>query len=158
MRGKSSRRLLAPIATALTVCACGHAGAGHPPASAGVPLVDGAKIVSVATQCDRGANAYCALELVVADPRYQSSGDLLTGERLHLRARGWTSAGGDTGQEQAANSPGYRLRVTYAAADGDLRGAELGWIKRSRKTMRALSRVIFDRTPAISLLLESSAS
>jgi hypothetical protein len=158
MSRKKPRLLLAPIASALTLCACGHAGAGHPPASSGVPLVGGAKIVSAARQCDRGANPYCALELVVVDARYRSSSDLLTSEQLYLSARGWTSTGGDTGQELAANSPAHPLRLTYATADGDLRGADLGWIQRSRKTALALSRVIFGRAPAISLMLETSSS
>jgi hypothetical protein len=158
MSGNRSRLLPAPIATALILCACGHAGAGHPPAVSGVPLVGGAKIVSSAQQCDRGANPYCALELVVVDPRYRSSSDLLTSEKMHLTASGWTSTGGDTGQELAANSPSHPLRLTYATADGDLRGVDLGWIQRSRRTALALSRMIFDRAPAISLMLETSSS
>ena len=158
MSGNRSRLLLAPIATALGLCACGHAGAGHPAAVSDVPLVGGAEIVSSARQCDRGANPYCALELVVVDPRYRSSGDLLTSEHRQLKASGWAETGGDTGQELAANSPTHPLRLTYATAVGDLRGVDLGWIPRSRQTALALSRQIFDRAPAISLMLESSSS
>jgi hypothetical protein len=158
MRRKSPRLLLAPIATALTLCGCGHAGAGHPPTASDVPLVGGAKIVSSSQQCDRGANAYCALELVIVDPRYPSSADLLKSEHRHLNAGGWTDTGGDTGQELAANSPTHPIRLTYATADGDLRGVDLGWIQRSRETALALSQIIFDRAPAISLMLESSSS
>ena len=158
MRRNTSRLLVAPIATALTLCACGHAGAGRPPALSNVPLVDGARIVSSAQQCDRGSNPYCALELVVVDPGFRSSGDLLISEHLRLRAAGWTSTGGDTGQELAANSPAAPLRLTYSTALGDLRGADLGWIQRSRKTVLALSRILFDRAPAISLMLESSST
>ena len=158
MTGKRSRLLLAPIAMALMLCACGHAGAGHPPAVSDVPLVAGAQIVSSAQQCDRGANPYCALELVVVDPRYRSSGDLLTSEHRHLKASGWTETGGDTGQELAANSPTHPLRLTFATAVGDLRGVDLGWIQRSRRTALALSREIFDRASAISLMLETNSS
>lgn len=152
------RWLVAPIATALTVCACAGAGAGRPPTVADIPLVGGAKIVSSARQCDRGTDPYCALELVVIDPRYRSSSDLLISEHLHLQAGGWTSVGADTGQELAANSPAHRFRLTYAAADGDLRGVDLGWVKRSRGIALALSRTIFDRASAISLMLETGSS
>jgi hypothetical protein len=155
MRRKSPRLLLA---SALTLCACGHAGAGHPPAVSDVPLVGGARIVSSAQQCDRGANPYCALELVVVDPRYRSSGDLLTSENRQLKASGWTETGADTGQERAVNSPTHPLRLTYSTAAGDLRGVDLGWIQRSRHTALALSREIFDRASALSLMLESSSS
>jgi hypothetical protein len=158
MSGKRSPLLLAPIATALTLCGCGHAGAGHPPALSGMPLVGGAKIVSAAKQCDRGANAYCALELVVVDTRYETSEDLRAAEHLVLGSRGWSRTGGDTGQESAADSPQNKVRLTYATADGDLRGVDLGWIQRSRKTTLALSREIFDRAPTISLMLETGAS
>ena len=55
-----------------------------------------------------------------------SSDDLLKGERDDLLAAGWTRVNGDTGDERAAQSPGHKLRVTYASASGDLKGHRPG--------------------------------
>ena len=123
-----------------------------------VPLVDGAKVIAQSRQCDRGANASCALEMVVAAPRFRSSDDLLKSERRLLATRRWSLVGGYTGEETAAESPGHKLRLTYATAYGDLKGIDLVWIQRSRKIALALSRVMFDRGPAMSLMLESGPS
>jgi hypothetical protein len=119
-----------------------------------LPLVDGASVVSRAQECDHGTNAYCAIQLVVADPRYHSSVDLLKDERRHLHAVGWALANGYTGNENAADSPGHKLRVTYSTAEGDLQGIELGWIQRPRNITLALSNAMFARRAALSMLLE----
>ena len=60
-------------------------------------------------------------------------------------ALGWTGANADTGQQRAADSPGHKLRLTYAPAAGDLQGIDLGWIKRSRRS-RSRSRTRCSRT------------
>jgi hypothetical protein len=75
-----------------------------------------------------------------------------------LLKSGWTGADADSGEQRAADSPGHKLRVTYATAYGDLKGIDLGWIKRSRKLTLALSRAIFDHAAAMSMLLEVGAS
>ncbi len=119
-----------------------------------LPLVDGASVVTRAQECDHGANAYCAIQLVVADPRYPSSLELLKSERKHLREAGWSLANGYTGNENAADSPGHKLRVTYSTAEGDLQGIELGWIQRPRDITLALSGAMFARRATLSMLLE----
>ncbi len=123
-----------------------------------LPLVSGAKIVQQVRQCDRGANSFCALELVVADPRYRTSLDLLSGEQRHLAALGWTSANAQIGEERAADSPGHKLRVTFATDSGDLKGIDLGWVHRSRSTAVALSHALFTHSSTLSLMLERGTS
>jgi hypothetical protein len=145
-------------AVALAVAACGGHNAQHTPNLAQLPLVDGTRVVTSVRTCDPGKNAYCAWELVVSGARYRSSEALLKALHHYLRVRGWTSANADTGQQRAQDSPGHRLRVTYATADGDLRGIDLGWIKRSRPVQLALSRSIFEHVPTLSILYEAGAS
>jgi hypothetical protein len=146
------------LALGTGLSACGSGGAQHAPDVAQLPLVPGAKIVAQARQCDRGAAAYCAVEIVVTGRSYKSSQDLLGIERERLVSLGWTREGGDTGNEHAADSPGHKLRVTYATALGDLTGIDLGWIKRARPITLALSRTVFQRTAALSMMLELSTS
>jgi hypothetical protein len=122
------------------------------------PLVNGARIVQTVTRCDPGANAYCGLELIVTDPTFKDSLDLLAGEQHHLATLGWTGANAKIGEERAADSPGHKLHVTYATAYGDLKGIDLGWIKRSHRTAVALSHALFDHAPTLSVLLELGPS
>ena len=105
-------------------------------------------------QCTGGSNAYCSLELVVLGPRYRSSRALVLAERDSLRAAGWIGASPTTGDQLANESPHNKLRVTYATAFQDLKGADIDWIKRSWPTISALDQTVFNRTVAMSLLLE----
>jgi hypothetical protein len=139
------------------VAGCG-AGGMRTPRLSSLPLVDGARVAAQEQVCDKGANPYCALDLVLIDPRYKSSNDLLSAERRELRKHGWTGANADTGDERAADSPGHKLRATYATAYGDLKGIDFVWIKRPRSIELALSRTMFDRVPAISVMLEIGPS
>jgi hypothetical protein len=75
-------------------------------------------------------------------------------ERDRLRAEGWIGASPTTGDQLANESPNNKLRVTYATAFEDLKGADIGWITRSWPTVGALDKTIFNRTVAMSLLLE----
>ncbi len=149
---------LAPLALVVALAGCGRSATGRVPDLAKLPLVPGANIVAQARQCDRGANAFCSFQLVVVDPRYRTSIALVSSERRHLRQLGWTGMNADTGEEDAAESPGHQLRVTYATAFGDLEGIDLGWIKRPRKIALALSRAMFDRSAAMSVMLEVGSS
>ncbi len=163
MTGRRLGRLCLNAALLVTLlgslAACGEtAGSRLEPKLSALPLVRGAGIVAQTRQCDSGSNAFCALELVVIGRGYQTSNGLLAGEHRLLRAMGWTGAGADTGDEKAADSPGHRLRVTYATAFGDEKGIVLGWIKRSQTITLRLSRALFDRAPAMSVLLETGAS
>jgi hypothetical protein len=157
MTGRSLR-LLAPLVAATALAGCGQSAARHAPALSKLPVVGGARIVSHVRQCDPGANAFCALEFVLVDPRYPTSAALLAAEEQSLRQRGWTSADGDFGQESAADSPGHKLRLTYGTAASELEGIDLGWIQRSHAIAHALSGTMFDRSPAISLMLETGSS
>lgn len=145
-------------ATALAACATLLGGCGGSGSSSlridQLPLIHGASVVTQAKQCDRGANAYCALEAVVVDRGASSSGALVASERKWLRKLGWAGSAGDNGDERAAESPGEGLRVTYATAQGDLTGIVLGWIKRPRPIELTLSHLLFTGTPAMSVMLE----
>jgi len=146
-----------PLALLATLAGCGQSSAAHSPSLRQLPLVAGS-IVTRVRECDPGANGFCALELVIVNRRYGSSDALLSSEHSRLRALGWLGVSGDTGDERAAESPGHKLRVTYATADGELRGVDLLIIKRPRIITLALSRVMFDRLPAISIVLEAGSS
>ncbi len=153
-RGRLAWLLAAPVLLA----ACGQSAATRTPSISSVPIVAGGRIVAQTRSCDKGANAYCAWQVVIADPRYASSLDLLASERSALVKRGWSRGGGDTGNEHGADSPGHAARLTYATAFGDLLGIDNGWIKRSWPVTLALSTAVFDRVPALSMLLETGAS
>lgn len=133
---------------------CGKATSTRPLSLTQVPLVPGSTVVSQATQCDVGTNAFCAIEAVVTDRRFMSSGALAKSEDLLLHRLGWKSSAGDDGDEVAADSPGQKLRVTFATAIDDLIGLDEHWIKRSFDIEMALDRSIFNRTPAMSIMLE----
>ena len=158
MAGRRLRLALLPAAIAALVGCGSQGGATQMLDLASVPLVAGAKVVAQSRECDRGANAYCALELVVVDPRFRSSHDLVKDEQLLLRTHRWSIANGYTSEETAADSPGHKLRLTYATACGDLEGIDLVWIQRSPEIAFALSRVMFDRDSAMSLMLQSGPS
>jgi hypothetical protein len=157
-----ARRLgvVAPIA--LVVVAIGGCGANKPkttPAASAIPLVPGAHIAVQSRACDgQGSHSFCAIDLVVVDHGYQSSDVLAKDESDVLRKSGWSLADGDTSLQSGANSPGHKLRLTYATAAGDLRAIVLGYIGRPWPIQYALSNTIFDRTAAISMMLETGAS
>jgi hypothetical protein len=119
-----------------------------------VPLVPGATITTTATVCDPGSNPFCAIQAVVVDPHYTSSGALVASEDLRLHQFGWKSSAGDDGDEVAAASPGQKLRVTFATAVDDLIGIAEKWIKRSSSITTALDQTMFKRAPAMSIMLE----
>jgi hypothetical protein len=139
---------------AATVAGCGSGGSGHAPTLSSLPLIPGARIVRQVRQCDPGANAFCALELVVVDRRFKTSSDMVLSEHHQLHKLGWTGTGPDTGAEHADESPGHKLRLTYSSAYGDLQGIDLGLIRRPWPIVISLSRSMFDQDPAMSMLLE----
>jgi hypothetical protein len=162
MRTRRLRPALPALVAALAggVLMLGGCGAGNSSSPLSIdqlPLVSGATVVTQTRQCDRGANAYCAIEAVIVDRQASSSGALVARERRQLRKLGWSSSAGDNGVERAAESPGQRLRVTYATGPDDLLGIDLRWIKRPWAITWTLSRLMFSRTPAMSVLLEAGA-
>lgn len=139
------------------VVALAGCGQGSTPSSlnlAKVPLVPGATITSAKTECDKGSNPFCAIEAVIVDPHFASSGALVASEDRQLHRSGWKSSAGDDGDEVAADSPGQGLRVTFATAVDDLIGIDEKWIKRSPSITAALDQTMFKRAPAMSILLE----
>jgi hypothetical protein len=120
---------------------------------ADVPLLSGARVLKQIKRCDQGSNVFCALDMVVADPRYQSAGEFLKHERRYLRRLGWSLQEGEIKQERSAVSPGRKIRIVYATAAGDLLAIDEGWIRRPSPIALALSRTMFDGVPAISLMV-----
>ncbi len=118
----------------------------------------GAEIAVQSRACDHGSHAFCAIDLVVVDHHYVSSDVLARDESKVLSKRGWSLAHGDTGLQSAANSPGHNLRLTFATASGDLRQIDLGTINRPWPITFGLSSSMFDRTAAMSMMLEVGAS
>lgn len=147
------------MALAVVLAGCGSGGStDRTPTVADLPLVQGARIAAQVRQCDPGSSAYCAIEFVVLDHRYRSSDKLAIDEGRRLRKLGWSIANGDTGLQSAANSPHHGMRVTFATAIDDLRGIDLGWIRRPRPITLALSDAMFNRAAAMSMMLEVGAS
>jgi len=148
------RRLSLALLALAALAGCGGVGRTSPESLRQVPLVSGAQIVSQTKQCDIGSNRFCALEAVVVDRQAGSSGALTAAEDRLLHRRGWKSSAGDDGDEVAADSPGQKLRVTYATAFDDLIGLDEHWIKRASSIEIALDRTVINRTPAMSIMLE----
>ena len=147
-----ARKPIVALATAAAVAGCGHS--SRTPSAAHLPLVPGSRVIVSMRECNHGANAYCSVEMVVQGSQYATPKRLLFAERDYLRGLGWTSATPATGVELAAESPGHKLRVTYATALQDLKGVDLGWIARPWQVTSALDRAVFDRVPTLSVLLQ----
>lgn len=159
--GNARRAVIAALSALSVAAALSGCGQGNAPAAASlhdVPLAPGSRIVWQGRRCDRGSNAYCSLQFVVVGPRYRSSAALRNAQRATLRSAGWTEARGDTDAERSSTSPGGKLRMTVATAFNDLVSAEQGTIERAPGVMRALSRQLFSRTPALSATVQSGSS
>lgn len=146
--------LVALTGCALALAACGSGGASGPLTVSQLPLVPGARITTQSRQCDTGKNAFCAVEAVIIDPNASSSGALVESEDRKLHGLGWTTSAGDDGDEVAADAPGHKVRVTYATAVNDLIGLDEKWIKRPWPIWAALTKSMFEGTPAMSVMLE----
>jgi hypothetical protein len=151
-------RLLVTGALVTGLAGCGQGGPRTSLAVSGVPFVAGAHVLVQTSQCDRGANAFCALELVAVDSRYRSSSDFVVAEGRHLHALGWSLVDAQATGERAAESPGHKLRLTFSTATSDLQQVELGLIQRAPTIEVALSRALFKGVPAISLTLGDGSS
>jgi hypothetical protein len=96
--------------------------------------------------------------LVVRNGGYDSSDILLKDEGALLRSDGWSQAHGDTGAQVSANSPGHKLRLTFATAAGDLQDVDLGQINRPWPIVYSLSSSMFARAATMSMMLEVGSS
>jgi hypothetical protein len=154
-----STALLGALAVLTALGGCGTiSSTARSPTLGQLPLLPGSQIVAQAKACDQGPNAFCAIDLVVVNRRYRSS-DILARDQSHeLRKRGWSLSRGDTDLQSGANSPGHKLRLTFATASGDLREIDLGLIGRPWPITYALSTSMFDRAAAMSMMLEVGAS
>lgn len=152
--GALSTLMLALLA--LEVAGCGQGSSlGSSPR---LPLVAGAHVVQMARRCDTGQHVFCGLYLVVYDSRYRGSQALMSAERRHLRALGWSVEQGDIGQEQSAVSPDRKYRLTYATAEGELRAVDLGWVERPSAISLALAHGMFDRTAVLEVTVAAGPS
>jgi hypothetical protein len=154
---RTSRQTAALIALAgcvLVLAGCGKGGASRPLSVSQLPLVSGARITTQSRECDTGKNAFCTVEAVIVNPHATSSGAFMDSEQHMLHNLGWTTSAGDDGDEVAADSPGHKLRVTYATAIDDLIGLDEKWIKRPWPIWAALTHSMFNGTPAMSVMLE----
>jgi hypothetical protein len=94
----------------------------------------------------------------VVDSRYPGSQTLMSAERRHLRALGWSVGIGDIGQEQTAVSPDHKYRLTYATDGGELRAIDLGWVQRPAAVSQALGRAMFAGTAALEVTVGAGPS
>ncbi len=149
---------LAAAAMSAAVAGCGTDATARVIGLAEVPLPSGAQIMTHVRSCDRGANPYCAEQLVVVAPALRTATALEASEKRLLASRGWTTTQGADGHQKAADSPGHELRLYYATAFDDLLGIDSNWIQRAVPISHGLSNAIFDRAPAISIMLVRGSS
>src|SRR5579875_3062720 len=145
------KRVLAALlvsAAAVLLAGCGGS----------LPHVPGSRVVERLRSCNRGANAYCAIDMVVENARYPSPPALTQAERVLLRRAGWTVEYADVPAEYALLSPGARLHVTLAPVDHELRAIDLGQVQRPRAFTLALSRALFAHRIAFAVVLELGPS
>jgi hypothetical protein len=150
--------LLSAAAMATALAGCAHGGNPRSIGLSEVPVPSGATIVGSVRSCDRGANSYCSVQVVVVGPHYGTSTALLAGEKARLKQLGWTTTLGPQGKEKGSDSPGHNLRLTYSTAYEDLLALDSGYIQRAPALAHAMSRVVFTGSPALSLNLERGSS
>jgi hypothetical protein len=139
----------------VALAGCGSASSTSSFNAGQLPLLPGSTIVAQAKKCDGGSNPYCALEAIVVNHRFASSGAFVASEDQRLHQLGWKFSAGDDGDEVAANSPGQKLRLTFATAQNDLIGIDEHWITRQWPIEWSASQLMFRRTPAMSVMLEA---
>jgi hypothetical protein len=160
LRSRSPARLRTVALAAAALCAAlvGACGSTRPhvPDLAVLPLPPATRIYTQIRSCNPGRSAYCALDLVLvgAADRYATPVQVFDAEEAVLHRRRWEPVYADYGLQYAELSPGKRWRVIFAPDDHTLRLIDLGDIQRPRALALALSRALFARLPAISLVLE----
>jgi len=138
-------------AAALTGCG---GGGDRSPALSGLPLAPHTQVSVQTRSCNRGSNAFCALDFLLVGQGYRSGRDLLRAETRLLRHHHWVKVNAPVGQELAADSPGQKLHVTYATASQELQAVALGWVKRPRRVTVALSHAMFAEQSVLAVDLQ----
>ena len=149
------------VVVAVVVAVVVVTGRGGTPRAIGlrnIPVPAGTRVVTHVRSCDRGVRPYCAIQVVIVGDRYASSAALRAAYGLQLAKLGWTTAKGPDGNETAADSPGHQLRLTFATAYEDLLGVDSNWIQRTAEISHVLSNTMFNRSPALSLMLVTGSS
>jgi hypothetical protein len=150
--------LIAALAVAVIVVATGRGGAPREVGLTNIPMPPGARVMTKVGSCDRGVHSYCALQVVIVGDRYRTSQALRQTYGAQLLKLGWTTTKGPDGNETAADSPGHELRLTFATAYEDLLGIDSNWIQRTPTISHSLASAMFDRAPALSLMLLRGSS
>ncbi|MGH2896838.1 MAG: hypothetical protein ACRDPM_26710 [Solirubrobacteraceae bacterium] len=146
------------VAAALVIVVTGRGGTPRAIGLQDIPLVAGTRVMTKVRSCDRGVNRYCALQVVIVGDRYPTSQALRTTYGAKLLKLGWTTTKGPDGNETAADSPGHELRLTFATAYEDMLGIDSKWIQRTATISHSLSSTMFDRAPALSIMLVRGSS
>lgn len=170
MGATSSRRLLSwtlavagvlvvgMAAVAFAILATGRGGTPRAIGLKNLPTLAGTRVMTQVRSCDRSAHAYCALQVVLVGDRYRTSSALRVAYAARLADLGWSSAKGPVDAETAADSPGHELRLTLATAYAELTDIDVGSVQRTAAISHSLSDTIFDRAPALSLMLMRGSS
>lgn len=146
------------VIVAVLIVASGRGGTPRDIGLRNIPMVPGTHVLTQVRSCDPGVHAYCALQVVIVGDRYRTSQALRKTYGARLHTLGWTTTKGPDGNETAADSPGHELRLTFATAYEDLLGIESNWIQRTAAISHSLSSVMFDRAPALSIMLLRGSS
>jgi hypothetical protein len=146
------------VAVAVVIVATGRGGTPRAIGLQNIPVVPGTRVMATVRSCDRGADPYCSLQVVLVGTRRQSSAALRATYGQRLLKLGWTTTRGPDGNETGADSPGHELRLTFATAYEDLLGIDSNWIQRTAAISHALSSTMFDRAPALSVMLLRGSS
>jgi hypothetical protein len=148
----------AVILVAVVIVAGGRGGTPRTIGLRNIPMLPGTRVLNTVRSCDRGVNPYCTLQVVIAGDRYPTSQALRQTYGAKLLKLGWTTTKGPDGNETAADSPGHELRLTFATAYEDLLGVDSNWIQRTAAISHSLSSAMFDRAPALSIMLFRGSS
>jgi hypothetical protein len=146
------------VAVVLVVATTGRGGTPRSIGLNDIPMLAGTHVQTGVRSCDRGVHPYCALQVILVGDRHQTSQALRTAYGARLNKLGWTTTMGPDGNETAADAPGHELRLTFATAYEDLLGVDSNWVQRTAEITHALSSALFDRAPALSIMLLRGSS
>jgi hypothetical protein len=150
--------VVAVVAVAVVVTATGRGGTPRAIGLNDIPMVAGTRVMTRVRSCDRGVHPYCALQVILVGEGHRTSQALRKAYAARLHKLGWTTTMGPDGNETAADSPGHELRLTYATAYEDLLGVDSNWVQRTAEITHSLSSTMFDRAPALSIMLLRGSS